>query len=101
MKDLNLAFGCLQTKNWQEMLKILMPYVSKWNLLLPQSTRAVPNEVVSDFLSCFDIKAKDYGSDYQALLKENLNGGVLLVAGSMYMVGPLRALLVKEERALW
>lgn len=83
------------------MIKILMPYVREWNLLLPQSTRAVPNETVLNFLSCLGIKAKNYGLDYETFLRKHNEKEALLIAGSMYMVGGVRALIVKEERAVW
>lgn len=101
LRDLRVGFGCLESKNWREMIQLLLPYVREWNLLSPQSTRAVPNKTVSDFLLDLGVKAVDYGSRYDSFLKDHLRHEPLLVAGSMYMVGGVRALLVKEEKVLW
>ena len=101
IRGLPIAFGCLDTKNWHEMMELLRPYVTEWNLLLPQSTRAVPNREVMEALSCSGVKAIDFGTDYEGFLKSRPEGEPLLVAGSMYMVGAVRSLVVGEERILW
>ena len=101
LDKLNIAFGCLDTKNWHEMVGLLIPYVKEWNLLLPQSTRAVPTAEVARFLSCNGIKARDFGSDYDGFLSSWDSKEPLLVAGSMYMVGAFRGLIVRDEIPIW
>ena len=46
LKDNNInglvvGFGALDTKRWQEMIELLCPFVSQWNILRPDSTRAL------------------------------------------------------------
>lgn len=101
LEDLDIVFGCLQTKNWHEMIETIKPFSTSWNLLLPQSTRAVPTSEISDYLSCSGIRARDLGGDYETFLRDLRPGRTVLVVGSMYMVGALRQLIIPEERQLW
>lgn len=101
LSEVPVAFGCLDTKNWHEMIDILRPCAKSWRLLLPQSTRAVPTSKVAEYLSCSGIKATDFSDNYEAFVADIQNEELLVVAGSIYMVGQVRALLGGEEKLLW
>jgi dihydrofolate synthase/folylpolyglutamate synthase len=105
-RDIDLTFGVLDTKNWQEMIGILRPYVSQWRIVLPESERALPLEQVEAEirLSRNDIRVTAYGSDYDRLTKDIISSGDIprrFVTGSMYMIGRLRNLLGVPIRPLW
>lgn len=106
IRNLDLTFGVLDTKNWQEMIGLLKPYVSHWRLVLPESERALPLERVRDEIcvSGTDIRVSLYGNDYDRLIHDIIDHGEgddRFVTGSMYMVGRLRSLLGISVKPLW
>jgi len=103
---IDLTFGVLDTKNWKEMIKILLPHVRHWRLIRPESERALPLEVVGDEirLSGNEIRISFYGSDYDRLVKDLLkdtDGESRYLAGSMYMIGKVRDHLGLPIKPLW
>lgn len=106
LRDIDLTFGVLDTKNWQEMVQKLRPYVSTWRLVRPESERALPQEILLQELqvSGTGVRIESYGDDYERCLREifSQNGsGQAFITGSMYMVGRFREMLSVPERALW
>jgi folylpolyglutamate synthase/dihydropteroate synthase len=104
-REIDLTFGVLEGKNWREMIKALSPYVRTWRLLLPDSERALPQELLRQELpSGTEVRVECYGSDYERCLREiasQAEGNKAFVTGSMYMVGRLRSMLSLPERPLW
>lgn len=105
-RGIDLTFGVLDTKNWQEMVKKLSPYVKTWRLLTPDSERALPLETLSKELqaSCSGVRIEAYGNDYERCLRDILSqaeSGSAYITGSMYMLGRLREMLCVPERPLW
>lgn len=105
-RQIDLTFGVLDTKNWQEMVSILAPYVGHWRIVLPESDRALPLSVLEEQIraSCSDIKITRYESDYDCLVRDLIrttDGVPRYVSGSMYMIGKLRDLLGVAQKPLW
>jgi dihydrofolate synthase/folylpolyglutamate synthase len=105
-RDIDLTFGALDTKNWEQMLTLLRPFVKTWRILIPDSGRALPEERIVEFLkvSGNDIRVVRYGVDYEACVKDLLaDSGAppAYVTGSMYMLGRLRKMLSLPKRPLW
>jgi dihydrofolate synthase/folylpolyglutamate synthase len=105
-RNLDLTFGVLDTKNWQDMVKRLKPYVKTWRLLTPESDRALPLSELKDFLqvSGTGVRVELYGSDYERCLKDMFSQaetGSAYITGSMYMVGKIRQMLSFPHRPLW
>jgi dihydrofolate synthase/folylpolyglutamate synthase len=105
-RDIDLTFGVLDTKNWQEMVRILRPYVSHWRIVLPDSERALPLSLVEAEIkvSGTGIRVTPYGSDYERLTRELTSSGDSprsFVTGSMYMIGRIRNLLGLPIKPLW
>ncbi len=103
---IDLTFGVLDTKNWQEMIRILRPYVSHWRIVLPDSERALPLSLVEAEIkvSGTGIRVTQYGSDYERLTRELTSSGDSprsFVTGSMYMIGRVRNLLGLPIKPLW
>lgn len=105
-RNIDLTFGVLDTKNWQAMIKQLIPYVGRWRLLKPESERAIPDAQIQAEIeaSCNGISIRSYGSDYEGYLREVLEEDgdrPAYVLGSMYMVGRVRDMLSIPNRAIW
>lgn len=105
-RGIDLTFGVLDTKNWQEMVAILSPYVSHWRIILPESERALPLAQLSDQIraSCPGVRITQYDLDYDQLAKDLLQdrgSERRFVTGSMYMIGKLRNIFGLPQRALW
>jgi dihydrofolate synthase/folylpolyglutamate synthase len=111
-REIDLTFGVLDTKSWQEMVKKLSPYVKTWRLLRPDSERALPLEQIRQELgvsgigvrNTSDVRVEVYGDDYERCLRDLLSGSegpTSFITGSMYMVGRLREMLSIPERPIW
>jgi dihydrofolate synthase/folylpolyglutamate synthase len=105
-RDIDLTFGALDTKNWEQMLTLLRPFVKTWRILVPDSERALPEERIVEFLkvSGNEIRVVRYGADYETCVKDLLaDSGAppAYVTGSMYMLGRLRKMLSLPKRPLW
>lgn len=111
-REIDLTFGVLDTKSWQEMVKKLSPYVKTWRLLRPDSERALPLEQIRQELAVSgigvrntsDVRVEVYGDDYERCLRDLLSGSegpTSFITGSMYMVGRLREMLSIPERPIW
>lgn len=103
---IDLTFGVLDTKNWKEMLGLLLPRVKTLRLLSPDSSRALPLGDIEEEvrLSGIDVRIVSYHKDYEGCLKAILSeseNGRAYITGSMYMVGAMRAMLGLESRPLW
>lgn len=105
-RAIDLTFGVLDTKSWQEMVKKLKPYVGTWRLLNPQSERALPQELLVEEVrvSSSGVRVECYGDDYDRCLRDlfrQCSGTEVFVTGSMYMVGRVRDMLSLPQRAIW
>jgi dihydrofolate synthase/folylpolyglutamate synthase len=105
-RDIDLTFGALDTKNWEQMLVQLKPFVKTWRILRPDSERALPEEHIMDFLavSGTEVRVVRYGTDYEGCVRDLLGDAgapPAYVTGSMYMLGRLRRMLSLPKRALW
>ncbi len=106
---IDLTFGVLDTKNWQGMIKQLKPHVDCWRLLLPESERAVPLELVRQEIAAGEVSGNDirielYDQDYERCIRDLMkeaDGQPAYVAGSMYMVGRVRGMLSPVSQELW
>jgi dihydrofolate synthase/folylpolyglutamate synthase len=101
-KSQTLVFSCLRDKPAGEMAKILFPLFEKVILAPINSPRAatmVDLEAAAKATGCLPISA---GSVVEALewAEKRGPGGVVVVSGSVYLVGEARPLLV-EGNAKW
>jgi len=107
-KSLVVGFGVLNTKDWREMVRALLPFCREWNLLRPDSDCAVPCEDIRTYLSGFRINATSWEDDAHGFLinkfeklNEFADSPTILLTGSIYLVGKLRKLLVPVQKPLW
>jgi len=104
-EGVTLVFGVLATKEWQEMVRQLLPRVKRWLLLTPRHSRAVPTHELAEYLSCLGIsEINDMGERYDgcaSYIRERSREEEVVVTGSMYMVARLRELLTKADKPYW
>ncbi len=101
---LEICFGAIRTKQWQDMIAIIAPLVRRWNLLAPRCGQAVATGEMCTFLSSIGVSATDYGADYASFIADRVRcsePGTILVCGSIYLMGEVRSLLLLEQRRLW
>jgi dihydrofolate synthase/folylpolyglutamate synthase len=84
----------------------VLPFVSCWRLLLPESDRAVPLDLVAAEiqLSGNEVSVFRYESDYERCLRDIVADGSPIpayIAGSMYMVGRIRGMISPQDNPLW
>lgn len=106
LKGIDLTFGVLETKSWQEMVRRLKPYVATWRLVRPDSDSALDQNQLAEELkvSGSGVRVELYGDDYERCLRElfeDCGGSQAFVTGSMYMVGRFREMLSIPQRAIW
>ena len=101
--DINLGFGVLGTKQWREMIDLLVPHVKTWNLLTSPTETAVDSSEIADFLSLKGLSCRNYDRNYEQYLSDLLNSGSKsnILTGSIYLIGAVRSLVVKEDKAIW
>lgn len=115
IQDITCIFGAINTKDWKEMVSLLMPFVRRWLVLEPRSNAAVSSAQIVEFLSGHGVRAESFGSDYSHCLTQVLgeSGGSagaysgaesrtpVVVAGSIYMLGAIRRSLGVGDPPLW
>jgi dihydrofolate synthase/folylpolyglutamate synthase len=89
---LTLVFGVLADKNYRGMIALLLPYIHRVILTEPVSTRALP---VEKMLKLFKDKVvlvrKNPGEAYRSAQEYKDD---ILIAGSFYLVGELRKIIL-------
>lgn len=97
-----LVFGALETKDWKEMLRTLLPLAGEVLIAEPASPNAVKAACVAEFLSGSDVNfsvALNYREVISRLEMSDDRPAVL--AGSIYLVGELRRLLLGDDFVFW
>ncbi len=99
----SLGFGVLSSKNWQEMVDILIPYVKDWNLLTSPTESAVASSTLEEYLHSKGISAKNYDKNYLLFLQEvcRNKANLQVITGSIYLVGAIRGMITEEIKPVW
>ena len=84
--------GILADKNYEKMTEILQPYAECFVCVNPPSPRALPAEALAEGIRERGMKAEAYESLKEALRAAltKADGGVLVMAGSLYLAGEIR-----------
>ncbi len=97
-----VVFGALNTKDWREMAVKLVPFASKWLLVRPDSPSAVSPDSVEEYLSGIGVSQVSIASDYSEVVEALRSWkGTAVMAGSIYMVGPLRGMIANSDFKYW
>jgi dihydrofolate synthase/folylpolyglutamate synthase len=101
-RQFETVFGALDTKSWQEMVKLLLAHVKSWNILEPDSFRKVSGADLKQFIKSQGGTVNKILADQdEALELFKKNAGPFLVTGSIYMVGKVRPLLIEKDKQYW
>ena len=94
LSRLEVIFGVLRDKRWTEMADMLAPYIVKWNIVEPQNPRALPAEVLVEYIEQRGGEARAVdGAGIDDVVGFPCQHLPLLVTGSMYLVGRARNFL--------
>ncbi len=99
-KPVTLVFGVMRDKSWREMLKILAPRCRALIATLPSTGRALaPGEIVrlADSLGIASSEVVVEPAAALARAREIARGSRVVVTGSLYLVGELRARVLGQE----
>jgi dihydrofolate synthase/folylpolyglutamate synthase len=95
-KNLYLILGILADKQVDDMVKIIGPKAKKVFTVTPHSERAEGAEELKKVVEALGISCESY-EDYKAAYKEALSkcdkDDLLLISGSLYMIGDMRKII--------
>lgn len=97
-----LVFGCMQDKAFDEMAQILFPLFERVLATPILSLRSASTDELLEASAKVGVRAEAAGDGRQALeraLSEAPEEGLVVVAGSVYLVGELRPWLVARQGA--
>ena len=90
-KDLTLIFGVLRDKKYKKMIKYLQPFIKNIIITEPVSPRALPAEKLEKAFSANKTSIqKNLKSALEEAFKFNKE---ILITGSLYLAGEMRALV--------
>jgi dihydrofolate synthase/folylpolyglutamate synthase len=89
-----LVFGAMADKDWRDMLALLRPHVDEVVLTAPALSRAERPEVLADAVGGHAVDAERALDRARALAGPD---GEIVIAGSIYLMGDLRARLLGIE----
>lgn len=97
-KDIYLLLGILADKEVDKMIEEIAPIATKIYALTPQSDRAklsedLKNEVIKVNKNC--IALNSYKEAYALALSEANNEDLIIISGSLYMIGDMRKIIKK------
>jgi dihydrofolate synthase/folylpolyglutamate synthase len=91
-KKVKLLFAAMEDKDWRYMLSVLLPAVDELILTRVQMDRsAEPEQIASHFAEALPCRVvTDAGSALRLLVQEATPDEIILVAGSLYLLGEIR-----------
>lgn len=96
-QPITMIFGAMGGKNLDEISKILFPLAEQIIFTTPENPRAMPAEEIADFVPKEFDKNKIFVIDEtpQAFekAKEIVGDGLILITGSLYLIGEIKAFL--------
>jgi dihydrofolate synthase / folylpolyglutamate synthase len=88
-----MLLGMLKDKNYKALIKIISPIAREVVCVPPQGDRALdPDELAEQVRACGvpTTASRDITEGFQLLLKKASKKDVIVAAGSLYMIGPVR-----------
>ncbi len=91
-KRVKLLFAAMEDKDWRYMLSVLLPVVDELVLTRVQMDRsAEPEQIASHFSAAVPCRVMaDARSGLKQLVREAARHEIVLVAGSLYLLGEIR-----------
>lgn len=97
--DLYLILGILADKDVDHMVKVITPQAKKVFTVTPNSIRAETSEELMGVVKKYNQDCQDY-SDYKNAFEDALKlckkDDLLLISGSLYMIGEMRGIIKKH-----
>jgi dihydrofolate synthase / folylpolyglutamate synthase len=88
-----MLLGMLRDKNFKALIEIIIPIAREVVCVAPQGNRALDPDELATMVREHGIPASvapDITEGFQRLLKKSSHDDVVLAAGSLYMIGPVR-----------
>jgi dihydrofolate synthase / folylpolyglutamate synthase len=88
-----MLLGALRDKNYDALIKIIVPLAREVTCVAPQGERALNEEELRDLVKTYGVPADTAPSiaeGFEKLLAKASRDDVILAAGSLYMIGPVR-----------
>lgn len=99
-KNIYLLLGILADKQVKEMIEEITPLAKKVYALTPHSDRAelsenLKNEIIKTNQNC--IALDSYNEAFELALREASSEDLILISGSLYMIGDMRRIIRKKN----
>lgn len=95
-KKLVLILGILADKQVKDMVETIVPKAEKVIAITPHSERAELAEELAEIIKLYNTKVETF-KDYEEALKAGISycdaGDLLLISGSLYMIGDMRKII--------
>jgi dihydrofolate synthase / folylpolyglutamate synthase len=99
-RRIRVLFAAMRDKNVPAMVRTLAPLVSEWVVTAPGTERAVPAKVLAETLKKEGITAEPVADVVEAIRRLHRDADrddILLITGSLFLVGESRVALLKAE----
>lgn len=97
VRDATLVFGVLADKSYRRMIPLLLPFFSRVILTTPRCPRAYPPaKLVPLFAAAPSVEVVPDPEEALALAKKH--GSLIIITGSLYLIGELRTGLRRRRR---
>ena len=98
---ITMIFGAMQDKDVRPITEILWPRADKLVLTFPSNLRAMSPDRLAVFASAFDpnriVKTWSVGEAIEKAKESSPKDGVIVVTGSLYLVGEVKRILTRRE----
>jgi len=88
-----MLLGMLRDKNYDKLIEIIAPIAQEVVCVPPQGNRAFDPEKLAEKVRSYGVPAASFGDitqGFQVLLKKVSKEDLVVAAGSLYMIGPVR-----------
>ncbi len=99
-RPIRVLFAAMRDKNVPAMVRTMAPLVKEWVVTAPATDRAVPAKVLAETLRKEGVQAEavdDVVEAIRRLHRDADNNDLLLITGSLFLVGEARAALLKPN----
>jgi dihydrofolate synthase/folylpolyglutamate synthase len=92
----SLVFGAMRDKAVREMLTILAPVAASFVFATAPSPRAIPADELATLAHDLGLRAEAVADPVQAVRRACGEGRLVVVAGSIFLIGPVREWLARD-----
>lgn len=99
-KNVTLLFGLLKDKDRAKIMQELFPVADEIILLKPETERAVSSEILAQEGHVYNqniTTSENLSSTIKNLKNTKTNNDIILICGSLYLVGEARSILLKKK----